>query len=74
MKMFAFLSIRSVRNDNIVFTVNSIKCFQCNSVRDLGCEEIKDNSTDNVYYKDCLTPPGHKASELFCRTFTLTCE
>ncbi|KAJ9587913.1 hypothetical protein L9F63_018650 [Diploptera punctata] len=53
-------------------TVNAISCFQCNSVKDPGCDTITDNSTENAYYRECQPMLGQEKSNFFCRTITLS--
>lgn len=53
-------------------SVNAISCFQCNSVKDPGCAVITDNSTENIYYKECQPTKGQNKSSFFCRTMSLT--
>lgn len=45
--------------------VDSINCFQCNSMVDLDCPYIQPNQTSSIYYKPCIG--DFKGRQPFCR-------
>ncbi|XP_033607521.1 uncharacterized protein LOC117282348 [Cryptotermes secundus] len=54
-----------------VQTASGIMCFQCNSARDPGCEDISGNNTSSSYYKPCVQTIG-QTKPFFCRTIKQT--
>lgn len=49
------------------FSVNSIKCYQCNSVSDPGCDKIETLPKQAIahFFKDCVG--DFDGEEPFCR-------
>lgn len=60
-----------VLTSNQYVAASGIMCFQCNSARDPGCEDISRNNTGSSYYKPCVPTVG-QTKPFFCRTIRQT--
>ncbi|XP_052132947.1 uncharacterized protein LOC113214729, partial [Frankliniella occidentalis] len=54
-------------------SVSSIRCFECNSVKDPYCQDLKANeSASQAYLKDCKDTNMPQGAEPFCRKIVQT--
>ncbi|KAE8736592.1 hypothetical protein FOCC_FOCC017953, partial [Frankliniella occidentalis] len=54
-------------------TALSIRCFECNSVKDPYCQDLKANeSASQAYLKDCKDTNMPQGAEPFCRKIVQT--
>lgn len=49
-----------------------IKCFQCNSSKDVGCSDLTTADTNSSYYRDCNATFDVTQTTPFCRKTVVT--